>query len=77
VTVTVLHYDPTPHTFTSPTLNANAIVPGGSASTPSKTAVTFTAPSKAGRYLWYCAVPCDPFSMVHIGFMRGYVTVTA
>jgi hypothetical protein len=38
---------------------------------------TFTAPKKAGRYQWWCAVPCDPWAMAHDGYMRGYVTVSA
>jgi plastocyanin len=77
VTLTVENYDSSPHTFTSPALGAATIVPAGSQSNPSVTKVTFTAPSKPGRYLWYCNLPCDPFAMVTIGYMRGYVTVAA
>jgi len=51
--------------------------PPGSASAPSKTAITFTAPAKAGAYAWWCSVPCDPWSMAHSGYMRGVVTVVA
>lgn len=76
VTVTVLNYDPSPHTFTAPALNVNAVIPGGSAGSPSKTTFTFAAPAKAGRYLWYCSVPCDPYSMTHVGYMKGYVAVS-
>lgn len=77
VTVTVLNYDSAPHTFTSQQLNVNAIIRAGSASSPSKTTFTFSAPATAGQYLWYCSLPCDPFSMTHIGYMRGYVVVSA
>lgn len=77
VTVTVVNYDPSPHTFTMTAQNVNAIIPGGSASAPSRTTFTFSAPSRPGKYLWFCGVPCDPYSMAHIGFMRGYVTVAA
>ncbi len=77
VTVTTLNYDDMPHTFTAPSLGANAMMPGGSESSPSKTTFTFKAPSKPGKYLWWCSQPCDPWAMAHIGFMRGYVTVAA
>jgi plastocyanin len=77
VTVTAYNYDSSPHSFTAPTLNTNQIIPGGSASNPSQAKFTFTAPAKPGRYQWWCSVPCDPYSMAHVGFMRGYVTVKA
>jgi uncharacterized cupredoxin-like copper-binding protein len=28
---------------------------------------------KAGRFEWFCMMPCDPYSMAHIGYMRGYI----
>lgn len=31
---------------------------------------------KPGRFLWHCTYPCDPWSMQHIGYMRGYITAT-
>lgn len=81
VTVTVYNYDTGSHTFTSPTLSAagliNEMIPAGSENAPHKTTFTFTAPSQAGNYLWWCAMPCDPWAMAHIGYMRGYVTVVA
>jgi heme/copper-type cytochrome/quinol oxidase subunit 2 len=78
VTITVANYDSGPHTFTSPALNVNGIIPGGGTmGAPTHTTFTFTAPSKPGRYAWWCAVPCDPWAMAHDGYMRGYVTVTA
>ena len=76
VTVTVYNYDDMPHSFTSQALGVNQTILGGSASAPSKTTFTFTAPSQPGNYLWWCALPCDPYSMSTIGFMRGYVTVS-
>jgi plastocyanin len=27
-----------------------------------------------GRFEWMCTYPCDPYSMAHIGYMRGYIT---
>jgi plastocyanin len=78
VTVTVENYDGGPHTFTSPAMGVNAIIPGGgSLASPREVTFTFTAPKKAGRYQWFCAVPCDPWSMAHNGYMRGFVTVAA
>jgi heme/copper-type cytochrome/quinol oxidase subunit 2 len=78
VTISVANYDSGPHTFTSPALNVNGtIAGGGSIGAPSATTFTFTAPSKPGKYAWWCAVPCDPWAMAHDGYMRGYVTVTA
>jgi hypothetical protein len=29
---------------------------------------------RAGHFEWYCMQPCDPFSMSHLGYMRGYIT---
>ena len=77
VTVTVENYDGGAHTFTSPSLAVNATLPAGSLSHPHQTTFTFTAPKKAGRYAWWCAIPCDPWAMSHDGYMRGYVTVAA
>ncbi len=75
VRVTVYNYDEGPHSFTSPELGANASIPAGSESSPSKTTFTFHAPQKAGSYEWYCAMPCDPWAMEHLGFMKGDVKV--
>ncbi len=76
VHVTVYNYDDMPHSFTSPGLGVNASIPSGSENKPSKTTFTFHAAQKAGSYAWYCALPCDPWSMMHDGFMKGHVTVT-
>jgi plastocyanin len=78
VTVTVHNFDGGPHTFTSPAMGVNAIIPGGgSLGAPNTVKFTFKAPTKPGRYAWWCAVPCDPWAMAHDGYMRGYVTVKA
>jgi hypothetical protein len=29
---------------------------------------------KQGKFLWMCMYPCDPYSMAHIGYMRGWIT---
>jgi plastocyanin len=77
VTVTVSNYDDMPHSFTSPSLAVNETIPAGSANAPTKTTFTFTAPSKAGSYPWWCALPRDPWAMAHDGYMRGHVIVSA
>lgn len=87
VNLTVINYDEGPHTITSPTLGINFQFPGAKAAgVPSVTSFTFTA-TKAGSYLWYCALPCDKGqggwamtqgangSPAQIGFMAGYITV--
>jgi plastocyanin len=77
VTVTVVNYDSGPHTFTSPSMGVNETIPGGgSLGAPHQVTFKFTAPKRAGKYQWYCALPCDPWAMAHNGFMRGFVTVT-
>jgi len=75
VKVTVYNYDDMPHTFTDPGLGTNVEIAAGDESKPSKTTFTFHAPQKAGSYEWFCALPCDPWSMSHKGFMRGDVKV--
>lgn len=74
--VTILNYSKDGHTWTLPELNVNAVVPVGSSSSPSVTHFTVT-PKKAGTYQWFCAVPCEKWSMATNGFMRGYVVVKA
>ena len=77
VTVTLLNYDTSPHSFTAPGLGVDQIVAGGSPTNPSRTTFTYTAPRRPGRYDWWCKFPCDPWAMTHVGYMRGYVTVRA
>lgn len=67
VAVTVLNYDDMPHSFTSPMLAVNEMIAAGSAKHPRTTTFRFTAPARTGQYLWWCALPCDPFSMTHVG----------
>ncbi len=31
---------------------------------------------KAGRFQWFCGMPCDPYSMTHDGYMRGFITAS-
>jgi plastocyanin len=78
VTITFTNYDSGPHSFVSPSLGVDQTINGGgSMSSPQVVKLTFTAPQHAGRYAWWCGVPCDPWAMSHVGYMRGYVTVKA
>jgi plastocyanin len=87
VTVTVYNYDEGPHTITAPKLGLNVTIPGAKDEEngiASKTTFTFTA-TKAGKFLWFCSLPCDKGQgywdmqspSKKIGFMAGYITVTA
>jgi len=62
------------HSLTAPVANVNVIV------TPGKHTYTVVF-TKAGKFQWYCAVPCDDYTngwaMTHPGYMAGYFTVTA
>lgn len=60
-----------------PGVGVDKMIAGGSDKHPSKTIITFTAPAKAGTYIWYCKMPCDPWAMAHFGYMVGRVKVTA
>jgi hypothetical protein len=77
ITVDAFNYDVAPHSFTGPSLSVNQVLPKGTATNPTETKFTFTAPTTPGRYPWWCVFPCDPWAMSHDGYMRGYVTVTA
>ena len=30
--------------------------------------------TKSGVFQWHCNYPCDPYSMMHDGYMRGTIT---
>lgn len=75
VKVTILNYDEGEHSFTSPMLGLNVTVAAGTPSEPATTTFTFTAPTRTGSYMWFCAKPCDPWAMSHFGYMRGVVRV--
>jgi plastocyanin len=75
VKVTILNYDEGGHSFTSPMLGLNVTVAAGASTEPATTTFTFTAPARTGSYMWFCAKPCDPWAMSHLGYMRGVVRV--
>jgi plastocyanin len=87
VTVTVYNYDEGPHTITAPKLGLNVTIPGAKneeKGIASKKTFTFVT-KKTGKFLWYCTLPCDAGQgywdmkspSKKIGFMAGYITVTA
>lgn len=67
VKLVINNTDDVPHSITSPQAGVNILV------RPGTHAYTLIV-RKAGRFLWYCMQPCDPFSMSHVGYMRGYIT---
>ena len=75
VTVKVTNYDAAIHTFTASGLKVNAVIAAAKGTKPVVTTFSFTAPTKQGAYTWFCAVPCDPWAMTHLGYMKGRVTV--
>jgi hypothetical protein len=87
VNLTFVNLDGADHSFTSPALNVNFVIPpGNTAGVPAISHFQFTAPA-AGVYRWYCNQPCDTnaggWAMStgsdgqpgQIGFMGGFVTV--
>jgi plastocyanin len=59
--------DDVPHSITSPTAGVNIVAKPGTH--------TYTLlVNRAGVFQWYCNYPCDPYSMMHAGYMRGTIT---
>ena len=89
VDLTIVSYDSGEHTFTSPSLGVNFVVPPSNV-TGSPTISNFQFnEATAGVYRWYCTYPCDTdaggWAMTtgsdgqpdQIGYMGGFVTVLA
>lgn len=67
VKLVINNTDSSPHSITAPDAGVNILVRPGTH--------TYTLlVRKAGRFEWYCMQPCDPYSMAHVGYMRGYIT---
>jgi uncharacterized cupredoxin-like copper-binding protein len=65
--------DDAPHSISSPVAGVNIITQPG--------VHTYTlVVSKAGKFQWYCMLPCDSdaggWAMQHPGYMSGYITAT-
>jgi len=73
IKLTIDNTDNQPHSITSPTANVSITAMPG---THTYTLVV----SKPGKYMWFCAYPCDSdangWAMTHPGFMSGYITAT-
>lgn len=65
--------DDVPHSITAPVVGVNIAAQPG---THTYTLVV----NKAGRFQWYCMIPCDSdahgWAMQNPGFMSGYITAT-
>ena len=86
VNLTLVNYDDMPHSFTSPSLGVNFMIPPASSDgVPSVSHYQFTV-TKAGDYRFWCATPCDSWAMAvdqkdgqigRLGYMGGYVHVAS
>jgi hypothetical protein len=70
VTLRIDNTDTVPHSITSPEAGVSIIVLPG---THDYTLLV----KHAGKFEWHCAFPCDPWSMAHVGYMRGFITAAA
>ena len=67
VKLVINNTDTAPHSITAPGAGVNILVRPGTH--------TYTLlVRKTGRFQWYCTQPCDPYSMSHNGYMRGFIT---
>lgn len=67
VKLVINNTDGGPHSITAPGAGVNILVRPGTH--------TYTLlVRQTGRFEWYCSQPCDPYSMSHVGYMRGYIT---
>jgi nitrous oxide reductase len=66
VKLVINNTDTVDHSINSPDVGVNIVAKPG---THTYTLIV----RKAGRFLWLCMMPCDPYSMSHIGYMRGYI----
>lgn len=67
VKLVINNTDSVPHSINSPAAGVNILVKPGTH--------TYTLlVHKAGHFEWSCTQPCDPYSMSHLGYMRGYIT---
>ncbi|MDE3070322.1 MAG: cupredoxin domain-containing protein, partial [Acidobacteriota bacterium] len=67
VTLNIDNVDSVPHSISAPEAGVNIVAQPG---THKYTLVV----TKAGKFEWNCMYPCDPWSMQHVGYMRGFIT---
>ncbi len=70
VTLQIDNTDTAVHSITSQEAGVSILVQPG---THDYTLVV----EKPGRFEWHCILPCDPWSMERVGYMRGFITATA
>ncbi|MHB8491295.1 MAG: cupredoxin domain-containing protein [Solirubrobacteraceae bacterium] len=70
LTLNINNTDSVPHSINAPEAGINLVAQPG---THKYTLVA----TKAGKFEWNCMYPCDPWSMEHVGYMRGFITATA
>jgi plastocyanin len=67
VKLVINNTDNGPHSITAPEAGVSITVRPG--------VHTYTLlVHQCGSFEWYCMYPCDPYSMAHVGYMRGYIT---
>lgn len=69
-TLKIDNTDEAPHSISSPEAGVNIIVQPG-------THTYKLLVSKAGKYEWFCSLPCDDWAMQRPGYMSGYITAAA
>jgi heme/copper-type cytochrome/quinol oxidase subunit 2 len=69
ITLRITNFDTVPHSITSPQAGIDIVARPGTHD------YTLDV-SKPGTYGWFCRFPCDPFSMMHLGYMRGTIVVS-
>jgi plastocyanin len=71
LTLKIDNTDDVPHSITSPAAGVNVIAQPG-------THTYKLVVNKAGKFEWYCMLPCDGdaggWAMQHPGYMSGYIT---
>ena len=67
VKLVINNTDSSSHSITAPGAGVNIVIKPG--------LHTYTLlVHGTGRFAWFCSFPCDPYSMSHPGYMRGYIT---
>lgn len=61
--------DDAPHTMTAPQAGVDIVA------APGVHTYTLVVP-RAGRFRWFCRVPCDDWAMAHAGYMAGSIEAT-
>lgn len=69
VKLVINNTDNVPHSINAPAAGVDIVAKPGTH--------TYTLlVRRSGRFEWSCMMPCDPYSMTHVGYMRGYITAS-